>query len=146
MCHFTNRTHALARLYADALVADPRLAEDPGTGHRFRAARSAALAGCGRGMDATGLGEEERRRWREQARRWLREDLAAWDQLLGGPAAGRLRAAQTLTRWRADPDLGGLRTPSELAKLSANERRDCLSLWAEVDELLNRTGGPAPQP
>jgi eukaryotic-like serine/threonine-protein kinase len=145
VCQFTNRTHALARLYADAFAADPRLAEDPGTGHRFRAARAAAQAGCGRGADAADLGEPDRRRWREQACRWLREDLAAWEQLLGA-AAGRLQAAETLTRWRVDPDLAGLRAPSELAKLSADERKGCLALWAEVDDLRNRAAGTAPKP
>jgi eukaryotic-like serine/threonine-protein kinase len=146
VCQFTNRTHALARLYADAFAANPPLAEDVGTGHRFSAARAAAQVGFGRGADATDLGEPDRRRWREQARRWLREDLAAWGQALGGPAAGRLRAAQAVTRWRADPDLAGLRAPSELAKLSADERKDCLALWGEVDDLLSRAGGTAPKP
>jgi serine/threonine-protein kinase len=145
VCQFTDRTHALACLYADAFAADPRLAEDPGTGHRYNAARAAALAGCGHGTVATGLGDEERRCWREQARQWLREDLAAWEKTLGGPAAGRLRAAQTLTRWRADPDLAGLRAPSELAKLSADERKDCLALWAEFDDVLHRAGGVTPK-
>jgi serine/threonine-protein kinase len=146
VCQFTNRTHALARLYADAFATDPRLVADPGAGHRFRAACAAAQAGCGHATDAAGLGEPDRQRWREQARRWLREDLAAWEQSLGGPAVDRLRAAQAVTRWRADLDLAGLRTPSELARLSADERKDCLALWAEVDGLLDRAGGTAPKP
>src|SRR5262249_57125791 len=77
LCQSTDRTRALARLYDDAFAADPRLADDLVAGHRYSAARAAARAGCGHGTDATGLGEEERRRWRERARRWLREDLAA---------------------------------------------------------------------
>jgi serine/threonine-protein kinase len=145
VCQFTDRTRALARLYADAFAADPRLADDPETGHRFRAARAAALVGCGRGADAAGVGEEEGRRWREQARRWLREDLVAWEKTLSGPAAGRLRAARALSGWRADPDLAGLRTPSELAKLPADEGKDCVALWAEVAQLLIRAAGPAPK-
>jgi serine/threonine-protein kinase len=145
VCQFTNRTHALARLYADACAANSKLVDNPDTGRRYRAACAAAQAGCGRGTDATGLGDEERRRWREQARRWLREDLGAWDQLLGA-AASRIRAEQALSRWRTDPDLAGLRAPSELAGLSADERKDCLVLWAEVDDLLGRAGGTAPKP
>jgi serine/threonine-protein kinase len=140
----TNRTLARARLYASAFAADPRLAGDPGTG-QFRAACAAALVGCGRGTDAAGLGEEEKARWREQARQWLRKDLTAWEQLLSA-ASGRLRAAQTLTRWRGDPDLTGLRAPSELARLSAEERIDCVSLWAEFDDLLNRARGTELKP
>jgi eukaryotic-like serine/threonine-protein kinase len=146
VCQFTNRTHALARLYADAFTADPRLTELPGTGHRYNAARAAAQAGCGRGADAAGLGVSERAKWRGQAREWLRADLAAWEKTLSGPAAGRLMASQTLIRWRADPDFAGLRVPSEVVKLPADERKDSLALWAEVDELLNRTGGTAVRP
>jgi serine/threonine-protein kinase len=146
VCQFTNRTNALARLYADAFVADPRLTKDPGIGHRYNAARAAAQAGCGRGADAAGLGEPERSRWRGQAREWLRADLAAWELTLSGPAAGRLKAAQAVTRWRAEADLAGLRAPSELVKLPADERNDCLSLWVEVDDLLGRAGGTAPKP
>ena len=55
---------------------------------------------------------------------------------LGGPTADRLKTA--LTRWKADPDLAGLHARSELANLPENERKDCLALWAEVDDLLNR--------
>ena len=36
--------------------------------------------------------------------------------------------------------------PSELARLHADERRDCLVLWAEVADLLNNPGGTAPKP
>jgi eukaryotic-like serine/threonine-protein kinase len=46
--------------------------------------------------------------------------------------------ASTLTHWRSDPDLAGLREPSELQKLSADERKDCLPLWEQVAALLSR--------
>src|SRR5262249_2311047 len=139
VCQFTNRTLALARLYADAFAADPGLAEDVGTGHRYNAARAAALAGCGRGADATGLREGEGKRWRDQARRWLRADLAAWGKALdSAPAAGD-RARGTLAHWLGDPGLAGLRDPAELDKLPADERKDCLALWGEVAKVLKRT-------
>jgi serine/threonine-protein kinase len=141
VCQFTNRTLALARLYADAFAADPRLADNPATGHRLRAARAAALVSCGSGSDATGLGEQDRCRWRKQAREWLRAELAAWERSLDSGPAARFWAGRALTPWRADPDLAGLRAPSELAKLSADERKDCLALWAEFDDVLHRAGG-----
>src|SRR5262249_50007256 len=145
VCQFENRTLALARLYADAFAADPRLAEDPAVGHRYRAARAAALVGRGRGADATALGEPERRRWREQARQWLRAELAAWEKSLDSGPAARVQVGWALTRWRADPDLAGLHAPSELARLSADERKDCLALWAEFDDVLHRAGGITPK-
>jgi serine/threonine-protein kinase len=136
ICQFKNRTRATARLYADAFAAAPRLAEDAAAGHRYRAARAAALAGCGRGEDATGLGEAEKQQWREQARQWLRAELTAWTRAADGPGPARARAFQAVTLWRSDPDLSGLREPAELDRLSADERKDCQALWAEVDRVL----------
>jgi hypothetical protein len=43
-----------------------------------------------------------------------------------------------LTLWRADRDLAGLREPSALDKLSADERKDCLALWEEVTAVVSR--------
>jgi eukaryotic-like serine/threonine-protein kinase len=76
-CEFANRTRTAAGLYADAFAANPPLANDVGRSCRYKAARMAALAGCGRGTDAAALGEAERKHWREQARQWLRSDLTA---------------------------------------------------------------------
>jgi hypothetical protein len=81
-------------------------------------------------------------------RRVRRDDRPAAAALRGATAAapaGRLRAAQALTRWRADPDLAGLQAPSELVKLPADEQKDCIALWAEGDDLLVRLGGTAPK-
>ena len=140
VCQFTDRPVASARLHAEGFAADPRLADDLRVGHRYNAARAAALAGCGRGVDAAGLGEPERRRWREQARHWLRADLAAWGKMLDDPVTARDPVRTTLSRWRGEPDLAGLREPAELEKLSADERQDCLALWDEVGVVLRRTG------
>ena len=77
---------------------------------------------------------------REQARQWLRADLAARAHALGAgspPSRGANRLA--LTRWRHEPDLAGLREPDELERLGADERKECLALWAEVAAVLART-------
>jgi serine/threonine-protein kinase len=160
-CQFQGRYHAAARLYAEAFASDPALAEDLtaecriraargdkqpvgrveelATACRYPAARCAALAGCGRGADGAGLGEAERARWRAQARAWLRADLAVWTKALdGGSRAARILVRKMLTQWQADPDLAGLREPSALDKLSADERQECLALWKEVAAVLDR--------
>src|SRR5262249_20895683 len=82
VCQFTNRCLALARFSAAAFAAAPSLAEYFRAGRRFSAARAAALVGSARGEDVAGVGEPERARWRQQARQWLRADLAAWNQAL----------------------------------------------------------------
>jgi serine/threonine-protein kinase len=45
-CQFQGRRAAEAGLLAAAFAADPKLAEDPVAGLRYRAARAAAVAGC----------------------------------------------------------------------------------------------------
>jgi eukaryotic-like serine/threonine-protein kinase len=141
VCRFTDRSLALARVSADVFAADPRLVEAVRDGHRYAAARAAARAGCGRSPDAARLGEVEQARWRGKAREWLRADLAAWAKVLASdPTAARHEVRQQLTRWRADAELAGLREPAELERLPANERKDCLALWAEVGALLDRCG------
>jgi serine/threonine-protein kinase len=138
-CQFMNRTRAMARLYADAFAADPSLADKVGAGHRYNAARAAALAGCGHGADATNLGDEEKARWRDQARRWLRADLSSRARAFdAGSPETRAAIRLALTRWRIEPDLAGLREPSELNKLPADERKEWLALWAEVAAKLAR--------
>ena len=139
-CRSLNRTRAVARLYAEAFDAAPSLADDLGAGHRYNAARAAALAGCGQGADATGLGEDERARLREQARQWLRADLAARARAIDtGPTATPEANRAALTRWRNEPDLACVRDPGELNKLAAEERKEHLALWAEVTSVLART-------
>jgi serine/threonine-protein kinase len=141
VCQFTNRTRAMARLYADAFAAAPPLADDLGAGHRYNAARAAALAGCGHGEDATGLGEGERKRWRDQARQWLQVELAARGRALDAdPKAARSGVREALTRWRKEPDLACVRDAGDLDKLAADEREDFLVLWAEVAALVARCG------
>jgi serine/threonine-protein kinase len=137
---FTNRSLALARLFTDAFAADLNLAGDFRSGRRFSAARAAALVGCGRGEDGAGVGEPERARWRQQARQWLRADLAACHQALDRDPA-MARYLWPIPMWRADPDLAGFFEPAELDKLPPNERKDCAALSQELSDLLARAGG-----
>jgi tetratricopeptide (TPR) repeat protein len=139
-CQFLNRTRAMARLYADAFAADPALADDLVAGHRYNAARAAAQAGAGHGVDATSLSEKEKARWRAQARQWLRADLTARTRVLDATSpATRSDQVLALTHWKTAPDLACLRYPEELNKLPADERKEYLSLWADVAAVLART-------
>jgi serine/threonine-protein kinase len=135
-CQSEGRYAAAAGLYADAFSADPRLADNPTTEIRYRAALCAALAGCGLGADGPALSESERERWRGRARAWLREDLAAWAERAGGDDRAPVR--KTMTRWQADPDLSGLREPAALDRLSPEERKEWLALWGDVAAVLKR--------
>jgi hypothetical protein len=140
VCQDSNRAVALARLYADIFHADPRLGDNLFAGHRYNAARAAAHVGFGLSKDSAELWEAERRPWREQARQWLRADLAAYGRLLDGDQTEKTRdhVRRVVSPWRYDPALAGLRDSSELEKLSEDERNDCLVLWHEVGVVLAR--------
>jgi eukaryotic-like serine/threonine-protein kinase len=141
-CSWTKYPHVAARLYVDLFAADPGLADDLQSGRRYRAARAAALVGGERGEDGAGLAGAEKEQWRKRARQWLRADLAAWDRTLSGATdKQRERVRSTLGDWRREPDLADLREPAALAKLSADERKDCSALWDEVATVLEHTHG-----
>jgi eukaryotic-like serine/threonine-protein kinase len=131
-----------ARFYADAVAAQPKLADNLITQRRCNAACAAALAGCGQGVDADKLDAKERLRLRQQALDWLRADLAAWDaQLSKQPDNVRPLLVKTMQRWQADTDFAGVRGPDALAKLPEAERQAWQQLWADVAATLARAQG-----
>src|SRR5262249_41923094 len=138
VCQFTNRTGAMARLYADAFAADPALADDLAAAHRYNAARTAPQAGCGLGADTTA--EAGGKRWRDQARQWLRADLDARKRALdAGSSTTRSADRTALARWKSEPNLACVRDVGELNKLPADDRKSYESLWTDVDIVLART-------
>jgi tetratricopeptide (TPR) repeat protein len=139
LCFVKNHYATATRLYAEALATTPQLTEDLRTGHRYNAARAAALAGSGLGDDVAGVGKPEREALRKQARDWLKLDLAAWAKKVDdGTEADRIQARKTLAPWRDDPDLAGLRNADTLERLPPAERQECRALWQEVADLLRR--------
>ncbi len=130
---FRMRYLSAARLYADALAADPNSADC------FNAACCAARAGCGDGVDAKNLDEKERAGWRGQALTWLRAELVMLKtRVESAQPEERKQAAETLRRWRKDAALSGLRDAGDLAKLPADEQETCKKLWADVQALLDK--------
>ena len=127
VCQSTNRTSALARLYADAFAAVPQLAKDVGAGHRYVAARAAALAGSGHGEDVGRLSQKERTHWRRKG---------AWPNSTSRPGPGRWPAVSRgsspgyadLGSLVGRSGMGGLRD-RVLEKFSVEERGVWLALW-----------------
>jgi tetratricopeptide (TPR) repeat protein len=138
-CRAYKKRHALAaRFYAKAFAADAQLAADLRAEHRYNAACAAGLAAAGQGEDADSLGDAERVRLRQQALRWLQDDLAALRQQADkGTAQARASVPPTLQHWQHDPDLGGLRDQAALANLPVAERAAWRKLWGDVNTLLN---------
>jgi serine/threonine-protein kinase len=139
LCYEKKLHGASARFWAEAFQAQPTLAEDMKLQHRYNAACTAALTGCGQGKDDPPLDDATKAHWRNQAIDWLQADLTAWSKLLAsGPPQARQSVAQTLQHWKADPDLAGIRDQDALAKLPTDEQNACRALWAEVDALLTK--------
>jgi eukaryotic-like serine/threonine-protein kinase len=126
-----------ARLYAEAIGADPHVFEDVAKGRRYAAACAAALAGAGKGDDTPPPTEPEKSRWRKHAVDWLEADLTYWIKQaeIGKPEAKALMS-QKLLQWKADSDLAGIRDASALAALPEAEQKACRALWAKVDKVL----------
>ncbi len=128
---------AAARFYAGAFAEQPRLADDLETQPRYEAACAAALAGCGRGKDATSLSEKERTQLRNQALGWLRSDMAAYRRLLEKEPdkAGPL-VRNRMQHWQQDRDFAGVRGREALARLPEAERPAWQKLWADVADVV----------
>ena len=129
-----------ARLWAEALAADPKLGDDRQAGHRYNAACAAALAGSGQGKDDPKPDEAAKAKLRGQAQTLLKAELSAWKRVAMtiGPGNKEL-VAKTLTHWKEDADLANVREASTLDKLPEAERKEWRTLWADVDALLEKT-------
>jgi tetratricopeptide (TPR) repeat protein len=140
------RHHVLAtRLWAEALTADPRSANDLKAGSRYDAACSAALAAAGQAEDGAQLDDRERLRLRKQALNWLRADLALLDS---SRSADPTAAHQALRRWQEDSDLADLRDAAALTKLAAEERaarQGVLFPPLDSQDSARRSACPGPQ-
>jgi serine/threonine protein kinase/Flp pilus assembly protein TadD len=127
---------AAARFYSDAFTAEPKLSADQSSGHRYKAAWTSALAGCGQGSDAHALHDKQRAQLRRQSLDWLHRELAAWRRRLDvDPDESAPLVQKTMQDWLADPDFKGVRGPEGLKRLPETERRAWQRLWQEVEAL-----------
>jgi serine/threonine-protein kinase len=129
--------YCAARLATDAFAADPKLADDPRKGHRYKAACSAALAAAGRAMDATNIPDEVASKLRRQALGWLRADLALYAELVERDnPADKQNVRQAMLQWQKGADLASVRDRDALYILTGEDRTDWRRFWEEVDLLL----------
>jgi tetratricopeptide (TPR) repeat protein len=139
------RFAASTRFFEEAFAAEPALADDHQKEHRYNAACAAAMAGCGQGKDAGALGDKERTRLRQQALRWLRDDLKAWQEKLNrDPGKVRTVVVRTLQRWLVDTDFATVRSPEGLARLPETEQQTWQAFWVEVQRLLDQAQATPP--
>jgi serine/threonine-protein kinase len=145
MAYDTKRYDDDARLWAQALAADPKLGDDRRAQHRYNAACAAALAGCGQGADDPRPDDDARAALRRGALEWLKAERTAWSKFLDsdGPKA-RAAVDAILRHWKEDADLAGVRDGTALATLPADERRAWEAFWKDVNALLKGEARPGP--
>ena len=141
----TARFRTAAKLWAEALEADPKLATDRQAGHPYNAACAAALAAAGKGKDEPPLDDTAKTKLRRQARDWLTAELVLWAKLNeSGPPEAKAFIVQTLKHWQEDTDLAGIRDRDALSRLSEEERKAWETLWEECETLLKKARGDGP--
>jgi tetratricopeptide (TPR) repeat protein len=143
MCGMHKKLYAASvRFFEDAFAADVKLTSDTGNGHRYNAARAAALAASGKG-DGDKLGDQERTRLRQQAVEWLRADLILWyQQADSDDPKVREAVRQKMKHWQSDAELTCLRDQDAIKTLSKDERDACRKLWEEVAAVLRHASEP----
>lgn len=141
LCYDRKRYRDAAELYGRAFATEPSSAENLNKGKRYAAARAAALAGSGQGVGVDKLDEKEGVHLRKQAVAWLRADLAHWTkQAESDRPSDREPVQRTLKHWQGDPELASIRDKNALTRSPPDEREVCQKLWADVAELLKKTG------
>jgi tetratricopeptide (TPR) repeat protein len=136
LCQVKLRFAAAAGLYTDSFAADPKPANELSAGYRFNAARCAALAAAGWGLDSPKPSDAERVWLREQALEWQRADLTAWQkQIELANHETRSAVRRTLALWLSDFRFFAVREKAELAKLPDTERTSWEKLWADTEAL-----------
>ena len=142
----TRRFASAAKLWAAALEADPKLADDRRARHLYNAACVAALAVSGAGKDGPPPDDIAKAKLRQQALNWLNAELSVWTKLLeSGTAESKASIAKTLKHWQEDSDLAGVRDDRAIEALAEPERAASRRLLAGVATLLETTTPPLTQ-
>jgi serine/threonine-protein kinase len=124
------RTLAANPAWADQFQADPPC---------YYGACCAAMAAAGEGVGADRLEDAELRELRRLAVRWLREELGRQSkQVAASDASSRSGAAARLKYWTVDGWLAAVRDEPAVAKLPADDQKECRKLWADVAALIKK--------
>ena len=137
---------AAARLYAEALQADPKLGRrSPGPAPPTTPPAPPRWPAAAKGRTTL---RPMRPREPSCAARPSTGSRPSWRP---GPRSSRTASPTAratvrlvLEHWKADPDLAGVRDEAELAKLPEAERQAWHALWAEVEALLKKAQGDRP--
>ncbi len=134
---FLKRHAASARLYAKACTIEAKYATDASTfDRRYDAARSAALAGNGRGKDPPS-DKVDREALREQALAWLETNrILLARRLSSNTSKDRKYVTDRLSAWQSEKDLAITRSGVGQDGWSSVEGAAWAKFWLQVRTLL----------
>ncbi|HMF16251.1 MAG TPA: hypothetical protein VKE98_03550, partial [Gemmataceae bacterium] len=132
---YKKRYHDSAALFAKAFAKEPKAMENLDRGYRYDAARAASLAAAGKGVNADKLNAKEKVGLRQEALKWLQDDLAARVRFLEKNPFLAIRMVDDMQHWQKDPDLAEVREDKELANLAGEERTAWQKFWIQVAAL-----------
>jgi tetratricopeptide (TPR) repeat protein len=139
---FQKRYIDAVRLFEKAFAADPGLAEDSRTFHRYNAACCAALAARGEGVGAP-IEPRKRAALRAKALAWLKADLPFWKDKAGSKQKqDRQLAERQLAHWLEDDDLRETRPGAKREGWTEQELRAWDQLWSAVRQTLEEARKP----
>ncbi len=133
-----------ARLWSEALEAEPKLGDDRQAQIRYNAACAAALAASGAEKSDQAPDAADKVKLRQQALEWLKSELAIWAKLVeSGQPEAKASIAQTLKHWHEDSDLAGIRDAKALDELPEAEHAGWRTLWADIAAVLEKARAAA---
>jgi tetratricopeptide (TPR) repeat protein len=136
LCQKKRLYASAAHLYEELIKGSSKLVAAPSNNLRYNAACAAAQAGCGQGMDARTLNDQERANLLRLALDWLQAELTAWRQLLEkDPVKNRPVVQGKMRHWQQDKDFACVRGADGLSQLPQAERLAWKKLWQEVEAL-----------
>jgi hypothetical protein len=128
-----------ARLYAEVRAAASESSPQVAAQDRHIAVRAAILAGTGYGDESAALGQTERTAWLDQARIWLRAELAAAVKIFDiGTTPERLEWRTALIKLQIEPAVNWLRKHDLSTENSHAERPIDSALWSDFIEFSSR--------
>ena len=129
---------AAARLYSEALEAEPGFAGRQSTYPRVDAARAAAAAGTGPTRDDPAPTPEVKAGLRRLALTWIRAELDDWTRRFAPDRPEtRRRATDSFEQWQKDLSFAGVRDPGAIDAIPADEQDAWKAFWADLSAQIH---------
>ena len=133
MCHEKGLYVTSLRLWEQLLAKEDATARP---GDCYNAACAAVRATGGQGEERAAMADHPR--LRGLALGWLRAERTTWDRIADKEPGAQAFIHKTLSHWREDADLVGVREADALGRIGVEERAVWRKFWGEVDARIGK--------